>query len=68
LAFYAKCLDSNFSSKNVIKKLMVSHSELGKDAMKLADAYGVQILQSPDIDNMVSRILEMLRSIGPRQA
>jgi hypothetical protein len=67
LAFYAKCLDSNFSTTNVIKKVLVTQSELANDAIELANAYGVRVIQSPDIDTMVSRILGMLSSVGPQQ-
>jgi len=67
LAFYAKCLDSNFATSSIIKKILVTQSELGDDARELAAAYGVRTVQSPGADNMVSLILEMLGSGGSLQ-
>ena len=67
LAFYAKCLDANFATSSIIKKVLVTQSELSNDARELAAAYGVRTVQSPDLENVVSLILEMLGSGGSRQ-
>jgi hypothetical protein len=65
LAFYAKCLDTSFSSKNIIKKILVVPSGLPDDAAGLASAYSILAVEPTDPENMVSFILEVLRMDEP---
>jgi len=67
LAFYARCLDANYSTSRIIKKVLVSQSELSSDARELAAAYGVRNVQMSDVESMVSLIREMLGSGGSLQ-
>jgi len=67
LAFYARCLDANFATSRIIKKVLVTQSELSNDAKELAAAYGVRTIQMPDAEGMVSLIREMLGSGGSLQ-
>jgi hypothetical protein len=62
LAFYAKCLDANFSTRKVIKKILLSSSELDNEACELAAAYGITILQSEKPEDIASTISDMLGS------
>lgn len=65
LAFYAKCLDTSFSSKNIIKKILVVPTGLPEDAAGLASAYSILAVEPTDPENMVSFILEVLRMDEP---
>jgi hypothetical protein len=67
LAFYARCLDANFATSRIIKKVLVTQSELSDDAKELAAAYGVRSVQMPDAESLVSLIREMLGSGGSLQ-
>ncbi len=60
LAFYAKSLDASFSTKNIIKRILVIQSELTKDAIELADAYGITVLRQDNADSLVATILEII--------
>jgi TackOD1 domain-containing protein len=60
LAFYAKCLDANYSTSNVVEKILVTHSELEKEAKELAAAYGITVIQTTSPDDLTSIILERL--------
>jgi hypothetical protein len=62
LAFYAKCLDSNYSTTNVIRKILVTQSELAVEAKELALAYGITIFQTTDPEELTSQILKVLSS------
>jgi hypothetical protein len=61
LAFYTKCLDVNFSTKKVIKKILVSTSEeLRQDARELAAAYGIIIIQSTNSQDVAAKVIDIL--------
>ena len=60
LAFYAKCLDANHATSNVIKKILVTKSDLNKEARELAKAYNITIIQTTDPDEMISIVLKVL--------
>jgi len=60
LAFYAKCLDANYSTDSVIKKILVVDTKLSNDAQELADAYNVATIQSANLHDVISFILDTL--------
>jgi len=61
LAFYAKVMDANLSMTTIIKKILISGFELGKNARNLADAYGITIIQSTsDPHELTSKIIHIL--------
>jgi hypothetical protein len=60
LAFYAKCLDANFATSNVIKKVLVTQLELDGAANELALAYGIAVVKTVDPEYLTSFILRIL--------
>jgi hypothetical protein len=61
LAFYTKGLDVNFSTRKVIKKILVPQAtELREDTRQLAAAYGIIILQSTNSEDVVAKVIEIL--------
>ncbi len=60
LAFYAKCLDANYSTSNVIKKIIVTGSELDGQAMDLAAAYGITVVHAREHTELTSIVMNTL--------
>jgi TackOD1 domain-containing protein len=67
LAFYAKTLDANHSASGVIKKILVTRSEVDDEANELASAYGITIIQPTGPDMVISLILSKLSAGLPQE-
>lgn len=63
LAFYAKCLDANFATKQGLKRFLAVPSEPSKEVRDFADAYGIIILKATSSEDTISTIIEMLRRL-----
>jgi hypothetical protein len=63
LAFYAKCLDANYSTSNVLKKILVTGSELSGQATELADAYGITVIHTKEHAELTSIVMNMISKV-----